>query len=504
MKVKTWTASVSAAVLLTGSLAACSSGNSGEAPGAAEGAKDNSPVAISIAMPQVGDIPAKGNAVEQAIESYTNTKLDIQWIPNSAYDEKVNVMITSGELPKIIKLNYVPTVVSSIQSDLFWEIGPYLKDYKNLSSQNQQHYDNISVDGKLYGVPLFRDIGRATYNYRKDWFDSMGLQLPKSLDDWYNIQVALTTKDPDKNGKNDTYGMVLNKSYLDGASALMTRLAVSIGGVNRWGVIDGKMTPEFMTKEYMDVMKLFRKMFAEKLINQDFPAVDGTETGKMFDSGRIGIGNSVAGAAKSQHDRTSQAVPSAVVDNAPFEGPQGIRLAAEPGHNGFLAVPKSAVKTEAELKQVLTFMDKLMDEPMSTLQMRGIEGTHYVKLPDGRTEFKDFAAFQREVKPYRDNLLNIEGYNVPLLKDTPLGEKGTRLARENVKYAIANPVLTLTSATFSERGKGLEQMINDAQTKYIMGKIDDAGWEEAVSKWRKAGGDQMIKEYEESYAKMKK
>lgn len=40
-------------------------------------------------------------------------------------------MIASGELPKLIKLNYSnPSMISSLKSDLFWEIGPYLKDYK--------------------------------------------------------------------------------------------------------------------------------------------------------------------------------------------------------------------------------------------------------------------------------------------------------------------------------------------------------------------------------------
>ncbi|MEF3305198.1 hypothetical protein PV407_18765, partial [Paenibacillus sp. GYB003] len=41
---------------------------------------------------------------------------------------------------------------------------------------------------------------------------------------------------------------------------------------------------------------------------------------------------------------------------------------------------------------------------------------------------------------------------------------------------VSNPALTLTSATFSERDQELEQQINDAQTKFIMGKIDEAGY----------------------------
>lgn len=502
MKNKSYVAGIT---LLVAAAAAAGCGKDGEAnPGAGSPGANNEPLAITMAIPQVGDIPAKGNPVEQAISQYTNAKLDIQWIPSSTYEEKISVMLASNELPKVIKVNYTPIIISSIQSDTFWEVGPYLKDYPNLSAQSEQFYKNISVDGKIYGVPLYRDMGRAAYNYRKDWFDALGLSLPKSLEDWYNVQKALVTQDPDKNGKQDTYGIVLDKQYNQGHTTPLTRIAVSIGGVNRWGLVDGKMTPEILTKEYQEVLKLFRRMYAEKLINQDFAVLDASERDKYFDTGKSGIGNSVAGGAKSAQDRLKQNIPNGVVDNAPFEGPNGIRLAAEPGNNGFLALPKAAVKTEAEMKRVLKFLDQLMDEPMATLLLRGIENVHFTNTTDGKVEFKDFTLFQREVKPYRDNLLNLEGYHVKPLKDTPLGEKGTRMAAENVKYAIPNIAVTLTSTTNRERGTELEQSMNDTITKYIMNVIDDAGLQKEIDNWLKSGGQKLIDEYQASYNQLGK
>ncbi|MCZ4141745.1 ABC transporter substrate-binding protein, partial [Escherichia coli] len=114
------------------------------------------------------------------------------------------------------------------------------------------------------------------------------------------------------------------------------------------------------------------------------------------------------------------------------------RIAGEPGNYGMLVIPKASVPDEEQLKRVLTFLDQLLDEELSTLQLRGLEGVHYTKTADGKTEFKDFDGYQREVKPYRDNLLNIEGYNVAELVDLPIGMKGTKMARENEQYAIAN------------------------------------------------------------------
>ncbi|MDQ1910331.1 extracellular solute-binding protein [Paenibacillus sp. GD4] len=490
---------------------ACSSGGESKAPAAGQQGQNQSqnqaPLDLSIAISQVGDIPSKGNPVEQAIEKFTNTKLDIQWIPSSAYNDKINVMLASNEMPKLLRVTQGPTIVNAIESQLFWEIGPYLKEYKNLSAQNPQFFENISVEGKLYGVPLYRNMGRGAVVYRKDWMDNLKLAYPKTVDEWYNVMKALTQNDPDKNGKNDTYGIILHKKYNEGAASMTTRFAVMLGGVNKWGVDkDGNFTPEYTTPEFMETLKLFRRLYAENLMNQDFAVLDAAEAEKWMDTGRVGFRFGVATNGKSQQDRLNKTNPSAVIDVASFEGPKGIRIASENGNNGFFVIPKSSVKTEAEMKRVLGFLDKLMEPEMSTLLLRGIEGTHFGNTADGKTEFigDGFNIFQREVKPYRDNLTVLEGYNVKPLKDVPIGEKGTKMESDGIKYIVSNPALTLKSPTYSERGQELDLQMMDAQTKFIMGKIDEAGYQEEVNKWKKNGGDKVMAEYKAAYQKLKK
>lgn len=504
---KTWT--IAGCILLSAVLAAgCSGGGGNAAPqgtesggGSPQASPSNEPFKITIATSQVNETPAANNEVELAIEDYTNTELDMQWIPSSAYNEKINVMIASDEMPMMMRVTYQPQIISAIQAGLFWEVGPYLAEYPNLSAQNQQFYDNIQVDGKVYGVPLFRDIGRAAFIYRKDWFDKLGLSQPASVEEWYNVMKTLALDDPDGNGQQDTYGLILDKNVSGGSSATLTRLAVSLGAPNKWEVDgNGKFTPDFMHPVHFEVITMLRQLFAEKAINQDFAALDGSEAEKMYDAGRGGIRLAVTGNAKSMHERLIKTVPDGIFDLEQLRGPDGIRLPGELGNNGFYVFPKSAVKSEEELKRILQFIDQMMDEPMALLQMRGIEGKHYRKTDDGMTEFIDFDAFQREVKPYRDMLFNIEGYHVPPLKDTPQGEKGVQLAQANLEYAVPNPALTLPSATYAERGAELDQLINDAVIKYIMGEIDEAGYQAEIDRWRSSGGDQMIQEYEEAYA----
>lgn len=490
-----------AVVVAAASLAACSGESPNQQPEASSAEIENdAPTRLSIVLPQVGDIPEKGNEIERLIEKYTHTKLDFQWVPNAAYIDKINVIIASNEMPKLLSVEYTPTIIGAIQSDLFWELGPFLKEYKNLSEQNSQYYNNVSVNGKIYGIPNFREMGRAGFIYRKDWMDRLGLKQPRSIEEWYEALKAFALKDPDNNGKDDTFGMVLYKKYNEGQASLTTRMAVSLGAPNKWSVENGSFKPEFMSKEYEDVLKLFRRLYSEKLINQDFAVLDLTEAERLYDSGRVAIRVTVAQNAKSQQDRLSKTDAKAIVDVEPMRGPQGIRVAGETGNNGFYVIPKSSVRTEEELRKVLSFLDQMMDPQMATLLLRGIENKHFVYKED-KTEYTNFTAFQREVKPYRDNLPQLEGYHVAPLINTPLGEKSQKIAEDNFRYLVPNPVLSLFSPTYSERGKDLEQMMWDAQTRYIMGKIDEAGWKAEIENWKQAGGSSIMEEYKADYMK---
>ncbi|WP_454192423.1 extracellular solute-binding protein [Paenibacillus sp. Marseille-Q7038] len=492
-KVHLLSASVMTAALV---LSAC---GGGKEAAVIDGSK---PYSLKYVVNQVGEIPTKGNEIEKAIMEYTNTDLNIQWIPASAYDEKVNVMIASEELPQLIKLGYNPTTIGALKNGQFWEVGPYIKDYPNLAAQSEDFYNNINVNGKIYGVPLFRDLGRATLHYRKDWLDTLGLQAPVTLDDWYNVMKAIAKEDPDKNGKDDTYGLVFDKKYNQEAASTLTRLAVSQGAPNKWAVdAEGNFTPEFMTDAYFDTMNLVKRLFEEGLINQDFAVVDTSEIDKLYESGRAGIRFS-GGNAQSWQDKVIKNVPEAVIDVAPVTGPEGRRLPGETGNAGFLAIPKKTVKTEEEMKLILKFVDQLMDPEMATLLVKGVENKHWKDAGDV-TEVLDRDADLKEVKPYRDTMPNRnENYNiVKLAKQPDLFRKSQKFVKENDEFIVPNPALTLDSAIYAERGKELELMATDAQTKYIMGQIDEAGWQAAIEQWKKQGGDQLMSEYKESYLK---
>ncbi|MNC30222.1 Lipoprotein LipO precursor [compost metagenome] len=210
------------------------------------------------------------------------------------------------------------------------------------------------------------------------------------------------------------------------------------------------------------------------------------------------------GNAQSMQTNLVKVVPTAVMDVVALEGPGGIRVPAESGNAGILALPKSSVQSEAEMKRVMTFLDQLLDKEMVNLINKGIEGTHY-SVEGEYTLPLDKDADAKEVKPYRDTLLQRgESYNMDKpMKQTELFQKNNKIVSDNEQYVVSNPALTLISNTYTERGSELEQMITDAETKYIMGKIDEAGWNAEIEKWKQAGGSSLMEEYKEAYLKNK-
>ncbi|WP_328996200.1 sugar ABC transporter substrate-binding protein [Kribbella sp. NBC_01245] len=73
---------------------------------------------------------------------------------------------------------------------------------------------NQAVDGQIYGVPFSRQTFGTLV--RSDWRKKLGLPQPKTWDELAALANAFATKDPDGNGKADTYGMVVPGSSKKG------------------------------------------------------------------------------------------------------------------------------------------------------------------------------------------------------------------------------------------------------------------------------------------------
>ncbi|MEK3722848.1 extracellular solute-binding protein [Paenibacillus sp. FSL H8-0034] len=509
---KKWRSCTSSACLLAvslGLLSACGEATSVQTGGDPKAQGSQGPTTISVMMPYFSTEPPKAdNPVFKKLEELTNTKLNITWVPNAAYKDKLSVSLASNDLPQIsviVNLEggiYAPSILNGVRSGAFWEIGPMLKDYPNLGKLNKDVLENVSHDGKNYALFRPRVLARGGVVFRKDWLDALGLQEPTTIDELYNVIKAFTLNDPDKNGKNDTYGLVSRKGIAD-----LDMLSGFFGAGNGWELREGKLVPSFMTKEYLDALKFYNRLYKEKLMNADFAVSEGNQSKALFENGRAGVIISTAIDDVLGNDREIKKTnPKGAADMVSrIQGPKGERILASAGYNGIFMFPKSSVKTEAEMRAILAFFDQMFKPEIANLLNWGIEGKHY-HLENGKA-----VSTEAEQKLKVDDLLPIPQLSIVMDTDaplegenTPLEQKLKKMFKENVSIAVQNPASSLLSPTLSEKSGELDKIRNDAKVKYILGEIDDNGWNNEIEKWKKSGGDKGIEEINAEYAKRKK
>jgi putative aldouronate transport system substrate-binding protein len=486
---------VCATCLTASMLAACTSAKK-ETPAAGQPAAGTpaKPLELKVMMIQQDtEPPKKDSPFLKKIEEYTNTKLDITWVPGAgtAYDDKVSATIASGNLPDVILIRKTKETanLNAQLSGVFWELTPYLKDFRNLSKMSPASVKNASIGGKLYGIPRERVLPRYGMIIRKDWLDNLGLQMPKTTDELYKVAKAFTENDPDKDGKQNTFGI-----QEDSTMELLKQLTVYNGGPNGWGLKDGKVIPDFLAPEFKPALDLYKKMVSEKIIAADFPIAKKYD---YFNQGKAGIYFSVVDDGYGRHIDMIKQNPKVAVDIAQnFDGPQGQRVRGTNGYDSLIAIPKSSVKDEAKLKQVLGFLDKMGDEPMLSLINAGIEGTDY-KLEGGSAKKIAGTKGSNDWQNFRWG----NQYAGVQIEKTPIEQKYEKMFVDNNKIGVVDLSASLLSDTNTQKGVDLKKAVTDAEAKFVLGELDDKGWEAAVAKWRSGGGDKIIEEFTADYNK---
>jgi putative aldouronate transport system substrate-binding protein len=458
------------------------------------------PLQLTMMLPTYNpeQMPAD-SSVLKALEEKTNSKLTVSWVPSSSYTDKLSATVASGELPKTFvalepKASYI---VNAARSGMFWEVGPYLKSYPNLSKMSDIVLKNVSIDGKIYGVFRERDLARFGLMIRQDWLANLGLQAPKNMDELYTVLKAFATGDPDKNGKQDTVGLAVGMQGNNIAG--FKDILVYMGGPNEWELKDGKLVPAHMTPAYLETLKFYKKLYDEKLINQDFALVQDGRSVMYKGQAGLWIDNMLDG--KGIEDNIKKVDPNAKINLLNrISGPKGERTRAGAGYLGMYVIPKTSVKTEAELKQILAYFDKVSEKDNQNLMKYGIEG-------------KQFTIENGSYKPNLDPKIKAEitdGNQFMVLQDqvvnygTELEKLSTKLFQDNATIALANPAAPFISNTEIEKGKELSKIIADATVKFIMGAINESEWNQAVDKWLQSGGSKVIEELNAEQAKLAK
>lgn len=464
---------------------------------------------ITIMAPLVSaDAPEKDGQVEKKLEELTGYDVDITWVPNSSYGDKVSITMASDKVPDVMVIQGKDAAtISNVKKGAFWKLGDYTKDYENLSKADPEITLNSSFNGETYGIYRKRDVIRSSIIFRKDWLDKLGLKVPTTLEEFNNVLQKFKDNDPDGNGENDTTGMVIPKwpGALNSNSPF-DQMAIWFGAPNTTSVESGEVVPDFMTDEYMKSLDYFKELYDKGLMNQDFAVLDSDKWDEPFLNGKAGV-------IVDTQSRAAQ-IAKEMIDKYGDDGKNGDsyvtitgnittdscdKILPTTGYSGMLMVPKQSVKDEEKLKKVLDFIDKVNTEEVNTLLNNGIEGVHYTMDGDKYVPTSD-QALLNEIAAFAQISTNVRGYDV-LKKKTgsQLEQDRAVIMTEGVEKAVFDPCASLMSDVYSSKGAQLQNIMNDARIQYIAGQIDKDGYEAAKKQWLSTGGQDYIDELNKLY-----
>lgn len=480
----------------------------------------NGKLSFSWTVPYNNEQPTSSNSVVLQLEKKTNSQINIQWEPMISYGDKYNVLISSGQLPEALLVPDLKasTFLDAAKSDQFWDLTPYLSsgEFPNFKNFNPIAVKNVQTEGKNYVLPRERVVKRQMVCYRSDWAKKAGLGAPDTLDKLYTMAKTFAQGDFDGNGKKDTTGLLLGTVTDNGGGGqtidCLKMLAVANGGYNGWGLKDGQVTSYMETPEFLKTIQLLRKMCSEGIVSKDFSITKTTaQVNNFIDKEKAGLWltYTVPGLNDPLYVAKKKTNPnlkrSDIYGYTFMKDASGKpRIPAEIGYNCGIAIPKSSVKDEAKLKQILKVFDYVCSKDGQNLVSLGIEGKHYQKTGDTTCKVLNPDLFANEVDT-KTNQMSLAGGAIYDVVDDDIG---SQLAKDRRTYndsdLIQDVSAPLISNTYSTQISSLNQQIDTALFKYILGESGDSDFQSAISKWKSAGGDKIAQEYTADYNKSNK
>lgn len=322
--------------------------------------------------------------IKQELDKALNIDLNLTLYPsNDDYLNQLNVRIASGNYPDLFLVGSQQMRTFSDQG-LLLDLTKYkdkLTNVVNFIGENS--LKKGMVNGKIFALAKAPSIPTGTYWIRKDWLDNLGLKAPTTIEELKAVSIAFTEKDPDGNGKKDTFG-------LTGASRSLGAFVPVFGafGVTTAGTIyekNGKVTVSVEDPDFKSALQFIKEFIATGSVDPELLANTGLQYQEKAIKGQAGIVN-IGWASLTKDEQVKQihtVNPKAEwVQLAAPKGPGGQYNGSfdEGSTSARYAIPKSLEKDPERLQRVFDLLNYIADPTSGSLLVQyGVEGKHYTK-----------------------------------------------------------------------------------------------------------------------------
>lgn len=387
------------------------------------------PVTINLwygaAVTEAGPLPADWVGFD-LIRDKLNINLVATAEPSNDTDQDVKIQAAgaANNLPDVFMVSR-PALINLVKQNL---VAPLDDLYAMMPTRTAKYHDADSIkyatiNGHNYGMAVPSSTqGIEGLVIRKDWLDNLGLEVPTTLDEFYDVMYAFTYNDPDGNGKNDTYGygafIESNSTFKGYPGARLWPIMGAFGVTGLWSFEEESLGLTIYKPEFYDFMVYTKKLQDDGLIDPNWLAYKKDDFRAAWKQGRFGC----------MYEQW--AALSAESNYAPFDKnfPDGEWIVIDPivGPNGesatgaldktyrIYAVSQKAVN-EGKLEAIARLFEWMGTEEGYYLLGYGTEGVNYVFDENGNPSPEGLGAnsYQGGVGQIQTQLRNIVFFNSP-------------------------------------------------------------------------------------------
>ena len=371
-----------------------------------------SPVTLKVVYSTTNDLSE--NYAAQYIAERTGVSFEWLVSPADQYKEKLNLMMASGEkMDLIIPGNNAAARLTKVEEfkyasqGMLTPLNEYIdhssKYVKELYESDPAYYEAMTApDGKIYSFQTVHTAERpgtyhGTASYKMwlntTWLDRLGLEMPTTTEEFYNVLKAF--KEQDANGNGDPNDEIPLSTCTSGANVqidgfLMNAFTYNDPNPNNTTPYmrvndEGKIEASVMDSQYREGLRYLNRLYNEGLLYPDsFTQDRATQTAlnESSDVARIGAlpaqhcGYLVASMTKSDRWMEYEAVP-------PLKGPQGVQLTPQP-HSSADVFPSGLIPTSSEHPEVaFRLIDAMYTDEFNLVINKGEENVAWRWAVDG-------------------------------------------------------------------------------------------------------------------------
>lgn len=475
------------------------------------------------------------NGFTKWLEEKTNVHIDWDYAPSSGVAEKLNLVLASGDYPDIIMnmgVNNQQQMIYGAQG-VFIPLNDYIEEYgvemKKAFEQHPIVKEGITLpDGNIYSIPMINECAHCKYQQKmwiyQPWLDKLGLSMPTTTDEFYNVLKAFKEQDPNGNGIADEIPLAGAASGVwNGTIDLFLMNAFVYNQTNRLYLKDGKIDAAFNKPEWKEGLAFMHKLYEDGLVAPETFTQNQSQLRRLADNPEP-----ILGAVPSGSMQIFTTVPERWIEFVtvpPLKGPGGAQFApfyeGSPLQNGKFIVTKASKHPEVAVR----WADAFYEAETTLWEVVGAEGTDWRFEPENT---KNLGINGKPAIWYRLTPAMVDNPNswdqiAPTWRPAELfdGVVADSFPVEKILYDETKqkyepyrsdvykeiPVLYFdeqTSAELADLSTTIRQYVNEMLTRFTVGDADlEKDWDEYLSTLESMNLQRFLQIYQEAYDEKK-